>query len=580
MQTKEQQLEHFSFKSFFYLSPTSQVLLFAVSLFFVAFGQPAWSDWAGFVAAAGGYALFWYILITHENPKFRFCLATAWFTAVQFIQLSWLLSHPYLYIVAVYFLVSLGIGIQFGILGLFIQRAQMYKIRRLIFIAALWTLMEWLRLFFLSGHSWNPIGLALTGNIYSLQMASLAGIYGLSFWVILVNLLGLKAWIWKKHWGFWLAWSIAALFPYLYGEVQLYVHERLISKRGDSNFNAVLVQTAFPIEESLPFWDSKQMISYVLDEWHQILKITKKHYGKAIDLLVLPEFVVPFGTYTYAYPYSIVSAFFQEVFGKEVLNLLPKLQYPLAVEKETSQGNVWMVNNAFWLQSLSNVFNTSVIAGLEDVEEDRQERRYYSSAQYFQCNRENNLPCVIQRYEKRVLVPMGEYIPFSFLKKLASAYGITGSFTPGIKAKVFSHPKIPFGVSICYEETFGELMRENRQLGAELLVNLTSDIWYPNSRLPQQHFDHARLRTVENGFPLIRACNTGITSGFDSLGKVIAVLGENHHEREWLADSLYVQMPTYTYRTLYSQVGDSLIISFCFAVVLLGVYFKDFDWKS
>src|SRR5690606_27562937 len=99
-------------------------------------------------------------------------------------------------------------------------------------------------------------------------------------------------------------------------------------------------------------------------------------------------------------------------------------------------------------------------------------------------------------------------------------------FTPGTKAQVIEHPKVKVGVCICYEETFGNLMRENKQLGASLLVNLTSDVWYPNSSLPWQHFDHARLRTVEMGLPLVRACNTSVTASLDSLGRVEGVLGD------------------------------------------------------
>ena len=102
-----------------------------------------------------------------------------------------------------------------------------------------------------------------------------------------------------------------------------------------------------------------------------------------------------------------------------------------------------------------------------------------------------------------------------------------------------------------------------------LLVNLTSDVWYPNSRLPKQHFDHARLRTVENGIPLIRACNTGITGGIDSLGRIINVLGDNYSESEWIADSIKITVPKYTYGTVYSKTGDLLIIIIsCVAIFL------------
>ncbi len=104
-------------------------------------------------------------------------------------------------------------------------------------------------------------------------------------------------------------------------------------------------------------------------------------------------------------------------------------------------------------------------------------------------------------------------------------------------------------------------MRYNKLKGANLLVNLTSDIWYPYSSLPQSHFDHARLRAVELGMPLARSCNTGITGAVDSFGRVLAVLGTNPQETHDLADSLQVQIPIFHYPTLYGLLGDKLIVA-------------------
>ena len=123
-------------------------------------------------------------------------------------------------------------------------------------------------------------------------------------------------------------------------------------------------------------------------------------------------------------------------------------------------------------------------------------------------------------------------------------------------------------------------MRENRVKGAELLVNLTNDGWYPNSLLPKQHFDHARLRTVENGIPLVRACNTGVTCAVDSLGRIVGVLGENEVENQELADSILVELPLYHYSTFYSRYGDFLIISFSFLLLFISWLYKILSLKK
>lgn len=553
------------------LSVLHQALLFVISLLIVAFGQPSFNPLLSLLSSVCGFGLFWRVAIDYENRKSRFYLSTFWFFCVQLVQLSWMISHPYLYIYGVLFAISTLIGIQFGILGIFITKKNLTKIAPLFAIAGFWTILEWLRLHLLSGFSWNPVGIALTANLYSLQFASVWGIYGLSFWVILVNLLALRAWLLKKI--YLLPWVSAALLPFLFGFIQLQSHEKAFNKQKDEDhFHAILVQTAFPVEEIMGFKNQKSMIAYVIDEWRQILNITKKHLGTSVDLIATPEYTVPYGTYSCIFPHSVVIAAFKETYGPAYLDKLPPLESPYAMPFETENGTLWMVNNAFWAQGIANIFNAEVIAGLEDAEQySPDEMRYYSGALHFKPQA-GEIPSHFDRYDKRVLVPMGEYIPSDFLKKLARSYGISGSFTPGQEAKILGD-KRKLGLSICYEETFAPIIRESKLNGASILLNLTSDVWYPNSRLTQQHFDHARPRTVENGLPLVRACNTGITSVVDCFGRTTAVLGESPREAEWVSDSIKVSVPTYTYDTLYSRFGDSLILMISVLSMLIGFRF-------
>ncbi len=524
----------------------------------VGFGQPAWNKGLALASAALGYALFFGLLCTQQNPKKRFWSAALWFTGVQLIQLSWLTSHPYLYIYFVYFALSLWLGLQFGIIGYFIEPRRLLTYRWILGLSGLWVLLEWSRLFVLSGFSFNPIGLSLTAHLYPMQLASLWGIYGLSFWVMLVNLVALKAWLERFTWKNVTLWGLLALFPYLYGWTHVNYHD--LQNKNSETFTAILVQPSFPAEEVLKITDSKEFYFLILKEWRQILNITKKHSGKNADLLILPEAVLPYGTYSFVYPLSVVQKTFLETYGSDSLKTLPPLESPLAIKQNTLQGKIWRVNNAYWIQALANYFQTEVVAGLEDAEDiEEGQREYYSSAIHFLPQTEAKPEFSTSRYEKRVLVPMGEYIPFSYLAKLAEQYGLLGSFTPGKEAKVFKGKK-NLGLSICYEETYGHLMRENKQKGAEILLNLTSDIWYPNSRLIFQHFDHSRLRTVENGIPLLRACNTGVTAGLDSLGRVIAQLGDSPQNIESLSDSLLVTVPLHSYQPPYVFWGDWLII--------------------
>ena len=418
----------------------NQGFLASIALLIVAFGQPAWHPWLGLIAAACGYALFWRILLEYSSWITRCSLAAVWFCAVQLIQLSWFISHPYWYIYVVYFFLAIAEGIQFGILSYFIRPQTFKSVFSLFWIAAFWVLLEWSRLFLFSGFSFNPVGLSLAGNLYSLQLASIAGVFGLSFWVIFVNLAALRVWLYppKRKSVAALAWLGIALFPYLFGMFQVSINDQTMAKNPPEHLRAVLVQTAFPVEETGIYTRENSLEKYVLGEWRQVLNILKQHVGKPIDLIALPEFVVPFGTYAFVFPLDVVLKIFQEEYGTDSIKRLPEAKWPLAAEIYVRNQKKVMVNNAYWLQAIANYFQSDVIAGLEDAEQvENGEIEYYSAALFFHPQKSDALEeFFVERYSKRILVPMGEYIPFQFAKELAARYGVTGSFTCGKEAKV------------------------------------------------------------------------------------------------------------------------------------------------
>jgi apolipoprotein N-acyltransferase len=565
------------FKKVFSGFTTQKIILSLLSFVIVAFGQPALLWWLGPFAATIGFALFWFTLMDVEDRSIRFWRGTFWYLCVQLVQLYWFVSHPYAYIYPLYLILSFLMGLQFGLICRFINKENLASVKGIVGITALWVIMEWARLFVLSGFSWNPVGLYLSSTVYGLQVASLLGVYGMSLWVIMTNLIALRLVTSPYTRRMVVVFVLVVTMPYMYGWGHFHYHQESFDnfQKNQDPLKTVLAQTAFPVEEALGIHNTSDFVAYVIDEWEQILNITKKNLDSPVDLVVLPEFVVPLGTYTFIYPYETVKKLFKKQYGDKYLKALPPLQLPFAQEIDTAQGKVFFVNNAFWAQAIANTFDAPILLGLEDVDEvGDQEREYYSAAIMIHPNKEldSSWPYESERYEKRVLVPMGEYIPFEFCKELAKSYGIQGSFTCGQEAKILNKKNIPLGVSICYEETFGDIIRESRQNGAEVLVNLTSDVWYPDSALTHQHLEHARLRTVESGIPLIRSCNTGITCAIDSLGRTVDSLDEYDDQGNWLADSIFISVPRYHYHTLYSEVGDGPIIGFCMMAIVTFFY--------
>ena len=159
----------------------NKLLLALVSGAIVALGQSAWVPALGIIASCCGYALFWRVTT-------RFWPATLWFAAVQAVQISWMTETTYMgpLIWVVYLFLIAAMGAQFGLLSCLIPAQLTW--RSILGLASLWTLFEWVRLFFLSGFTWSFAGTALATSATALQWASLWGIYGLSFWVTGDNL--------------------------------------------------------------------------------------------------------------------------------------------------------------------------------------------------------------------------------------------------------------------------------------------------------------------------------------------------------------------------------------------------------
>ena len=174
----------------------------------------------------------------------------------------------------------------------------------------------------------------------------------------------------------------------------------------------------------------------------------------------------------------------------------------------------------------------------------------------------NNKAEIVATYDKFHLVPFGEYVPFrrwvSFTKLTA---GRT-DFSAGNGPKTIQLPGLPpFSPLICYEIIFPDNVTESNS-SARWLLNVTNDAWFGSSSGPYQHFAMARLRAVEQGLPLIRVANTGISATTDAYGRITGRLGLN---AQGIVDSdLPQSIPGLT---LFSRFGS--LPTFLLAALLL-----------
>ena len=160
---------------------------------------------------------------------------------------------------------------------------------------------------------------------------------------------------------------------------------------------------------------------------------------------------------------------------------------------------------------------------------------------------------VLSVYDKLHLVPFGEYLPFQgWMEKLGFVQltKVQGGFIPGTRRHTMEVPNAPRVLPlICYEVIFpGSVAASDDRPG--WIVNLTNDGWFGISTGPYQHLQQARLRAIEEGLPVVRAANTGISAVIDPLGRIVARLGLGV---EGVLDS---SLPVAIAPTIYARSGD------------------------
>jgi apolipoprotein N-acyltransferase len=161
---------------------------------------------------------------------------------------------------------------------------------------------------------------------------------------------------------------------------------------------------------------------------------------------------------------------------------------------------------------------------------------------------------IVARYDKAHLVPFGEYMPLRDLlpfKKLTPG-SLDLSAGPGPQTIALKGLP-PFAPLICYEVIFPRAVVDEEDR-PDWMLNLTNDAWYGRSSGPYQHFAIARTRAVEEGLPLVRVANNGLSGVVDPLGRVRALI---ELDAVGHAD---VALPTAVERTLYARFGDRMLI--------------------
>jgi len=393
-----------------------------------------------------------------------------------------------------------------------------------VLVAALWVAAEYGRANLLTGAPWLMLGYAVGPYVVLRQAADLGGVYLLSFVVVLVN---------------------AALTPLV--EMLLDGAYQGTSSRGRQAVGLARPRVRKPLLQAL---------RRAATEASMTAGVVVAVYAYGTWRLAVPIATEP------AVPVAIIQGNNQDAAywlpGAYAKGLEQYLQLSAEVAQATHPRLLIWPEAAVTMffareepsrariSSLLEAHNTELLLGAPHVAgDDPVLPRFLNSAFAVSAQGE-----IRGRYDKRHLMPFVEYFPLRSIELLRRQFERVRSFTPGGDALLLATPLGRTAVAICFEAIFPDLVRRTMNLGADVLVNLSNDVWLGPGAGAEQHVSMIRFRAIENRTWVIRATTTGVSAIIDPFG---------HHRAEsatFEAATLTASVVPLQVMTLYERVGD------------------------
>lgn len=503
----------------------------ALSFLLGALGALAFAPLFLFPALLFSFSGIWFLLDRdiEENASFftlfwlgwwfglgHFIVGLYWISFALTVDLAtfwWLIPFSLLGLPCI---LSIFIGLSFSLLKVWPYRG----ISRVFCFASLWISFEWIRGHIFTGFPWNLLGYVWGFSQEMIQLASLGGAYGLSLLALLLSL-SLKYLVGKRSYerNIVLSLIFLAALGWMWGKERL-THGDIYPA---SSFIVRLVQPNIP--QSLK-WDPLEKEAH----FKELLKMTFTPAPHPLKAIIWPETAVPF-----------------------FLEQTPNRRQAMA---ESIPQDALLFTGALRQKSLEE--------GLQEI---------WNSLLVL-----NDQGEIVAHYDKSHLVPFGEYFPFrktldwlfgkDALKKVTAG---SLDFTPGSGPKAIPLPKgFPsFTGLVCYEVIFPRAVINSRQERPEWMVNVTNDGWYGKTSGPYQHLEMARFRALEEGLPLVRVANSGVSAMFDAYGRNLGSLGLE--EKGFLDVSLPSPTP---FVPLYARWGDWVTLGLVLGTLALAWAFS------
>jgi apolipoprotein N-acyltransferase len=376
-----------------------------------------------------------------------------------------------------------------------------------ILCSAAWTALEMARGRVLGGFPWNFLGASQYTLLPLIQIASITGVYGVSFVIIWFSVaVGGALLVLVRQPSTAAIWGQAALPLLTLSCLAAYGMTKTLGIPAPSRqITVALVQPSIP--QTL-IWDVNENAT----RFQQVIALSKMALASKPDLLVWPESAVP----------------------------------DLGPDNEKAIGRL-LASQPAWL----------IFSG------DSAELSASGETNYFNSSFLVSPACAVEAvYHKRRLVIFGEYIPLlhwlPFLKWLTP---IIGGFTPGDRAVQFhlTTLAVKTSVLICFEDMFPQEAREHVEADTDFLINLTNDGWFGDGAAQWQQAAGAIFRAIENGVPLVRCANNGLTCWIDAQGRIrqIENAGGSIYGPGFITPNIPLRGPGERVQTIYNKYGDA-----------------------
>jgi apolipoprotein N-acyltransferase len=434
-------------------------------------GKTGWERFRiGYVAGLIHYltSLYWLLLIPYRWHGIPLGPAAGWMALSAFIALypaTWvlLLSHVQ--------------SSKFEVQGSrFIPCTWPRRLLWTLSGAVLWVALEMVVARLFTGFPWNLLGASQYQMVPLIQISSITGVYGVAFIVVWTSLSLLSAGLMVlRQPTARSAWVSEVILPVavLTGVFAFGFQQLRESTDTGRQLNVTLVQPSIP--QTL-IWDTSRDD----ERFRQLVQLSNDALTNQTDLLIWPEAAVPKALR----------------WDEETFHALTNL---------AGSHHVWM------------------IVGSDDMEP-RQGSKKARDANYYNSSfLISPMGELVNGYRKRLLVIFGEYIPLiRWLPVFKWFTPIDGGFTSGERAVPFelSNLRAKTSVLICFEDIFPHLTREYADEDTDFLVNITNNGWFGEGAAQWQHGTSAFIRAVENGLPLVRCSNNGLTCWVDAHGRL------------------------------------------------------------